>query len=145
MDSTFENYTKSRTTGVYRLLVLNGHKSHHSAEFEVYCQEHSIITLYMPAYSSYILQPLEVGCFSPLKQAYDWQIKEIIRAQITHISKDDFFPAFHAVFDIAMTKSNIQGGFRGTRLFPFDPKRVISILNLKLKTPTPPNSRPSTA
>ena len=69
----------------------------------------------------------------------------MMRAQITHISKDDFFPAFHAAFDIAMTKSNIQGGFRGAGLFPFDPERVISILDLKLKTPTPPNSRPSTA
>ncbi len=141
----FEKHTKSRTTGVYRLLVLDGHESHHSAEFEVYCQEHSIITLCMPAHSSHILQPLDVGCFSPLKQAYGRQIEEMMRAQITHISKDDFFPAFHAAFDIAMTKSNIQGGFRGARLFPFDPKRVISILDLKLKTLTPPNSRLSTA
>jgi hypothetical protein len=69
----------------------------------------------------------------------------MIRAQITHISKNDFFPAFHAAFDIAITKSNIQGGFRGAGLFPFDPKRVISILDLKLKTLTPLSSRPSIA
>jgi hypothetical protein len=141
----FEKYTKPRTTGVYRLLVLDGHESHHSAEFEVYCTEHNIITLCMPAHSSHILQPLDVGCFSPLKQAYGQQIEEMMRAQITHISKDDFFPAFHAAFNIAMTESNIQGGFRGAGLFPFDPERVISTLDLKLKTPTPPNSRPSTA
>jgi hypothetical protein len=76
----FDKHTKSRTTGVYRLLVLDGYKSHHSAEFEVYCKEHNIITLCMPAYSSYILQPLDVGCFSPLKQAYGRQIEEMMRA-----------------------------------------------------------------
>jgi regulator of replication initiation timing len=99
----------------------------------------------MPAHSSYILQPLDVGCFSSLKQVYSWQIEEMIQAQITYISKDDFFPAFYTVFNIAMTKSNIQGRFRGSGLFPFDPERVISTLDLKLKMPTPPNSRPSTA
>ena len=94
----------------------------------------------MPAHSSHILQPLDVGCFSPLKQAYGRQIEEMMRAYITHISKDDFFPAFRVAFDIAMTKSNIQGGFRGAGLFLFDPEGVISLLDLKLKTPTPPNS-----
>ncbi len=99
----------------------------------------------MPTHSSHILQPLNVGCFSPLKQVYGREIEDIIRAQITHISKDDFFPAFHAAFNTAMTESNIQGGFRGTGLLLFDLKRVISALNLKLKTPTPLNSRLSTA
>ena len=136
----FEKHTKPRTIGGYRLLVLDGHESHHSAEFEVYCKEHNIITLCMPAHSSHILQPLDVGCFSPLKQAYGRQIEEIMRTQITYISKDDFFPAFYAAFHIAMTESNIQGGFRGAGLFLFDPERVISTLDLKLKTLTPPNS-----
>ena len=44
-----------------------------------------------------------------------------------------------------MTESNIKGGFRGAGLVPFDPERVILALDLKLKTPTPPNSRPNTA
>ena len=133
---------RPRTIGGYRLLVLDGHESHHSDEFEEYCKEHNIITLCMPAHSSHILQPLDVGCFGPLKKAYGQQIEDMMQAYITHITKDDFFPAFHAAFNIAMTESNIQGGFRGAGLLPFDPKSVISTLDLKLKTPTPPNSRP---
>ncbi|KFZ23222.1 hypothetical protein V502_02299 [Pseudogymnoascus sp. VKM F-4520 (FW-2644)] len=69
----------------------------------------------------------------------------MMRAHIIHITKDDFFPAFYAAFNIAMTESNIQGGFQGARLLPFDPESVISALDLKLKTPTPPSSRPGTA
>ena len=141
----FEKHTKPRTIGAYRLLILDGHESHHSDEFEEYCKEHNIVTLCMPAHSSHILQPLDVGCFSPLKKAYGRQIEDMIRAHIIHITKDDFFPAFHAAFNIAMTTSNIQGGFRGAGLLPFDPESVISTLDLKLKTPTPSNSRPSTA
>jgi hypothetical protein len=76
----FDKNTKSRTTGGYRLLILNGHESHHSAGFELHCKEHKIITLCMPAHSSHILQPLDVGCFGPLKQAYGRQIEKKMRA-----------------------------------------------------------------
>ncbi|KFY73667.1 hypothetical protein V499_06259 [Pseudogymnoascus sp. VKM F-103] len=107
----FEKHTKARSVGGYRLLVLDGHESHHSDEFEEYCKEHNIITLCMPAHSSHILQPLDISCFGPLKKAYGRQIEDMMRAHISHITKDDFFPAFHAAFNIAMTESNIQGGF----------------------------------
>ena len=66
----FDQHTASRTKGIYRMLILNGHESHYSTDFELYCQQHNIITLYMPAHSSHLLQPLDVGCFGPLKQAY---------------------------------------------------------------------------
>jgi hypothetical protein len=141
----FEKHTKARTIGGYRLLVLDGHESHHSDAFEEYCKEHDIVTLCMPAHSSHILQPLDVGCFGPLKKAYGRQIEDMMRAYIIHITKDDFFPAFRKAHFAAMTESNIQGGFRGAGLLPFDSEKVISTLDLKLKTPTPQNSRPGTA
>jgi hypothetical protein len=125
--------------GVYRLLVLDGHESHHLVEFEEYCKEHNIITLCMPPYSSHLLQPLDVGCFSPLKKAYSRQIEELMRQQITYITKEDFIPAFRAAFQTSLTESNIQGGFRGAGIVLFDPERVISTLDLKLRTPTPTN------
>jgi hypothetical protein len=141
----FEKHTKARTIGGYRLLILDGHESHHSDKFEEYCKEHNIVTLCMPAHSSHILQPLDVGCFGPLKKAYGRQIEDMMRAHIIHITKDDFLPAFRVAHFAAMTKSNIQGGFRGAGLLPFAPEKVISTLDLKLHTPTPENSRPGTA
>ena len=141
----FDKYTKSRSTGGYRLLILDGHESHHSVDFELYCKEENIITLCMPPHSSHILQPLDVGCFSPLKTAYGNQIGELMKLHRTHINKEDFLPAFYAAFLAAMIESNVRGGFRGAGLVPFDPEHVISQLDLKLKTPTPPRSQPGTA
>jgi hypothetical protein len=60
-----------------------------------------------------------------------------MRCSITHISKTEFFPAFYAAFQAAITESNIKGGFRGAGLAPFDPESVISKLDVKLRTPTP--------
>ncbi|OWT42501.1 DDE superfamily endonuclease domain-containing protein [Pochonia chlamydosporia 170] len=90
----FEKHTQPQTRGAYRLLILDGHESHHSTAFELFCKDHKIITLCMPSHSSHILQPLDVGCFGPLKKAYGKEIEGLMRAHITHITKADFFPAF---------------------------------------------------
>jgi hypothetical protein len=138
----FNQHTSKRSNGAYRLLILDGHESHHSAEFEVYCKENKIITLCMPPHSSHLLQPLDVGCFGPLKKAYGREIEHLIKCSITHISKTEFFPAFHAAFQAIMTESNIKGGFRGAGLVPLSAEHVISKLDVKLHTPTPPEGTP---
>jgi hypothetical protein len=136
----FDKHTRLRTVGRYRLLIVDGHESHHSADFELYCKENNIITLCMPAHSSHLLQPLDVGCFSPLKRVYSCQIEDLIRAHVSHITKADFFPAFKTAFCATFTERNIKAGFRGAGLTPFDPNTVISKLDVKLHTPTPPGS-----
>ncbi len=133
----FDKHTKARSCGVYRLLILDGHESHHSTEFELFCKEHNIITLCMPAHSSHILQPLDVGCFGPLKKAYGREIEGLMKGHVTHIAKTDFLPAFFAAFQAAMTENNIKGAFRGAGLVPFDPDSVLSRLDVKLRTPSP--------
>ncbi|KAL2016468.1 hypothetical protein VTK56DRAFT_3489 [Thermocarpiscus australiensis] len=51
----FDYHTAARTKGKYRLLILDGHESHHSTEFERYWQQNNIITLCMPPHSSDLL------------------------------------------------------------------------------------------
>jgi hypothetical protein len=92
----------------------------------------------MPPHASHFLQPLDVGCFAPLKKAYGGQIKDLIRSGINHITKLEFLPAFRVAFEASFTKSNMQGGFRGAGLVPHDPEAVISNLDIQLRTPTPP-------
>ena len=66
----FDKYTKPFRQGGYRILVLDRHESHDSVVFQDYYKENNIITLCLPAYSSYITQPLDVRCFSILKRMY---------------------------------------------------------------------------
>jgi DDE superfamily endonuclease len=125
------------------MLILDGHKSHESAEFQEYCKAHNIITLYLPPHSSHLTQPLDVRCFSVLKRVYSREIETFIKAHINHITKVEFFLAFKAAYSASMTPQNGQAGFRGAGLVPFNPQAVLLKLDVKLRTPTP--SRPSTA
>ena len=92
----FDKHTAARAKGPYRMLVLDGHESHESAEFQEYCKTHNIITLGLPPHSSHLTQPLDVGCFSVLKRAYGRQIEIFIKAHINHITKVEFFLAFQS-------------------------------------------------
>ncbi|KAL9563820.1 hypothetical protein ACKAV7_012062 [Fusarium commune] len=133
----FDRYTKTRSVGRYRLLILDGHESHHSLKFEKYCQANKIVTLFMLLHSSHLLQPLDVGYFSLLKRAYGQEIEHLMRCSITHVSKTEFFPAFYAAFQATMTEKNIKAAFRGAGIIPLDPESVISKLDVQLRTPTP--------
>jgi hypothetical protein len=96
----------------------------------------------MPPHSSHLLQPLDVGCFGPLKKAYGREIEHLIKCSITHVSKTEFFPAFYKAHQAAMIEKNIQGGFKGAGLAPLDANHVISKLDIQLRTPTPAIDEP---
>ena len=63
---------------------------------------------------------------------------------INHVSKLEFLCGFRAAFFASITKRNIQGGFAGAGLVPYNPERVLSKLDVRLRTPTPLNSRAAT-
>jgi hypothetical protein len=52
----------------------------------------------MLPYLSYLLQLLNVGCFSPLKRAYSREIEALICNYINYITKLEFLLAFKAAF-----------------------------------------------
>ena len=91
----------------------------------------------MPPHSSHLLQPLDVGCFSPLKRAYSREVEALIRHHINHITKLEFLPAFKVAFDRAFTTANICSAFRGAGLQPLQPDAVLSKLDVQLRTLTP--------
>jgi hypothetical protein len=92
----------------------------------------------MPSHLSHLLQPLDVACFAPLKRSYGDSISALARNHIYHINKETFLPAFKAAYEQTFTEENARAGFRGAGLVPFNPEAVLSKLNVRLRTPTPP-------
>ncbi|EDN10036.1 hypothetical protein HCAG_05839 [Histoplasma mississippiense (nom. inval.)] len=109
-------------------------------EFDQFCSENQIIALYMPPHSSHLLQPLDVGCFSPLKTAYGRQVENQMRLGINHIDKEEFLALYPAAQMQALTENNIKSSFRAAGLVPYNPEQVLSRLNTTMHTPTPPGT-----
>jgi hypothetical protein len=68
--------------------------------------------LCMPPYFSYLLQPLDAGCFSQLKPAYSREIKALNRYYINYITMLKFLLAFKAVSERLITAANIYSAFK---------------------------------
>jgi hypothetical protein len=121
--------------GVYRLLILNSYESYHLAKFKEICLERKIITLYIPLYLLYLLYPLNISCFSPLKRIYSTKIMALARRSITHITKIDFLLVFKTAYIKTFIVEIINRAFRGAGLIPYNLDVVILRLNIRLRTP----------
>lgn len=75
----FNKHTATRTVGAWRLLIIDGHESHNLKEFQDLYVEWKILALCMPSHASHLLQPLDIGCYSPLKKAYGAEISALAR------------------------------------------------------------------
>src|ERR1700712_2746448 len=133
----FNKWTKYITKGMHRLLFLDGHGSRSTPEFDTFCEEIKIITLCLPPHSSHLLQPLDVACFSPLKQAYSRLVQQLARKGIFHLDKTDFIANYQTARLETHYEQNAISEFRATGLIPFNPDRFLSALTIT-KTPSPP-------
>ncbi|RFU26650.1 hypothetical protein B7463_g9676, partial [Scytalidium lignicola] len=142
LQNTFNPFTKDKTKGQYRMLILDGHGSHVAPEFDRYCTQNNIIPLCMPPHSSHILQPLDVTCFAVLKRNYGAAIEAKVRGKIQHIDKGDFLNAYQSIRQQTFKSETIRNGFIATGLIPYNPEHVMAKLTLQIedKTPTPPGS-----
>lgn len=136
----FETLTAPQAAGKYRLLIVDGHRSHATASFDHFCTERKIIPLYLPPYSTHLLQPLDVSCFVPLEHFYRQEMRERIEDNPHAIDKREMLSVYTEVHSIAFSKSNILSGFTDAGLIPLNPERVLAKLEAEAKTPMPPLS-----
>jgi hypothetical protein len=90
----FEQATRTRTQGRFRLLILDGFKSHIEYDFVQFAQDNSIILFNFPPHTTHLLQPLDVVCFQPLKHYHSEAIDAAVRMGDTEFSKVEFLAAF---------------------------------------------------
>jgi hypothetical protein len=75
----FDQYTEARAKGRSRLLLMEGHSSHITLGFCEYALAHNIVRFCLPAHSTHLLQPLDVGIFSPLQHYYSKAVNDHMR------------------------------------------------------------------
>ena len=119
---------------MYRLLILDGHTSHVSLEFIQYCTDHKIIALCLPPHSTHVLQPLDVGVFSPLAKAYKTRIQQDSVFGAEKITNEQFLKFYQLARQEAISLRNIASAWRAAGLKPFNPSPILQ----KYRPRTPP-------
>jgi hypothetical protein len=124
----FHWMTIKHTKGVWRLLLLDGHGSHYTKEFATFAAEVKILLFAFPPHLTHILQPLDVGCFQPLKWYHGRSLDYASRSGATEINKADFLSTIDEIRRLTFTSNTIKSGWRRTGLHPWDPEKVVTPL-----------------
>ena len=104
------------------LLLFNGHLTHLSlAIFDLVIQE-NISLVKLPAHCTDILQPLDISCFSLLKQKYQKLLTEFVHRTggRQKLSKPVSCNLIPKIWRKGLTKENLVSGFQKTGIFPVD-------------------------
>lgn len=110
-----------------RLLVLDGHGSHTTDEFITTCFLNNVHLLFLPAHTSHVLQPLDLGCFSSLKAKYRTLVSEFIRrTDGCQLGKRNFLEFYTEARKVGLRKDNILSGWRSTGLWPENRRKPLS-------------------
>ena len=108
-----------------RLLILDGHASHVNYKFCLYCKANNIQLYCLPPHSTHILQPLDVGLFSPLQREYSKAIEDYHNTTGLGINHSTFLPHYKQARKLAYTQENIESAFRATGIVPLNPRSVL--------------------
>jgi len=133
-------------SGEYRLLLLDGHKSHATFEFMWKCHENKVVVFYLPPHSSHVLQPLDLTCFSPVKGRYREQIANLARYDdASAVKKAKFLDCYQKASQEGLSEKNIKAGWRAAGLHPWNPHKAIHssqvLQNAPITAQTPPNRK----
>ena len=103
------------------ILVLDGHSSHYCPETISMAAEQQIILCALPPHTTHITQPLDRGCFAPLKVAWrDVCHMFCARHPGRTVSRYDFCELFAKAWFKAFSMTNIVNSFQATGICPFN-------------------------
>lgn len=127
LTQVFDRYTTAKARRGWRLLLLDGHGSHITADFIDFCDANRILLAIFPPHSTHSLQPLDVVLFSPLSRNYTTQLnRNSQRSQgLTSVKKSDFYSNFYAAWSSTMRQELIVKSFSATGVWPMDADPVL--------------------
>lgn len=110
------------------LLLLDGHSSHYSPDLINAAAEELVLLFVLPPHTTHLTQPLDKGCFSPLKKCWKNVChKFYCRNPGRVVSRFDFSTLFADAWKEAMSQKNILAGFKTTGICPFNRAKIQTI------------------
>ena len=120
----FDCQTRDKANGETRVLILDGHSSHHTEKLLNFALANNIIILGYPPHCTHALQGLDVVCFARMKEAWKVQIMLFEELHKHKVKKGDFVEVFGKALKEAFTKETVLAVFQATGIFPFNPNVI---------------------
>jgi len=119
-------------------LLYDGYSLHDTAEFKQLAEENNIVLYMFPPHLTYLLQPLDVGCFQSYKHYHKLAVHHAIRNMQLTYNYSCFVEDLTGIRDKALTEKTIVSAWRKAGLFPLDVDLVLK----QMKTYSNPIPKP---
>lgn len=107
------------------VLIQDGHASHFSIELIELARANDIWLLCLPAHTSHILQPLDVGIFKPFKASFSKACSlYLAKCPGRVITTNMIASLVGSAWANSHTPVNIMGGFRKSEIYPLNPGSI---------------------
>ena len=109
-----------------RLLIVDGHHSHTTDDYMWECFQNNIQLLFLPAHTSYVLQPLDLSVFSVLKRAYRRELNKIPRiTESTVMGRRIMLECYRRARATAFREANCRSGWFASGLWPVNKQKPL--------------------
>ncbi|CAD6208597.1 GSCOCG00012747001-RA-CDS [Cotesia congregata] len=108
------------------VLYMDNHSSHLNLPLVSFCREKQIELVMLPPNSTHIMQPLDISFFRPFKDSWKKYVPKWKNQEgVAQIKKENFPLVLKFTLDNMKNEKNVVvSGFKGSGLYPFDPKVV---------------------
>lgn len=137
LTTVFQPATMPDDPSTRRLLIMDGHGSHITANVISFCMNNAIDLLILPPHTSHLLQPLDVSVFGPLKRSLAAETDAASRLDPGRIQRVEWTETYIRARSIALSSSNIKSGWRATGLSPLSPITVLEKVRASAGHPSP--------
>lgn len=111
-------HSKAGLNKPWKILLLDGHESHHYKPFQLKAAEHHIKLFYFPSHLTHILQPLDVGIFRPWKHYHKLAIQAALRSLDFEYTITSFFRDLTLIRQQTMQRHTIINAFTSSGMWP---------------------------
>lgn len=125
LEKHFLKYVSHDISGTPLLILFDGHRSHVSLTLQDWAESKNIILFILPPHCSHILQPLDIGCFGPLKSCYNREAQLFMRRNPgLKITKFNIGQMLCSPYQKGLSPQNLTSSFKKSGIYPFNPKAV---------------------
>jgi hypothetical protein len=129
----FLSYTKVNSQ--WRMLILDGHKSHISTDFFDLCLANNLFPLFLPPHATHLLQPLDLVNFGVIKQRFHTLLYNRTLEGNLSVNFSVFFALYFQSREEGLSQRNCQAAFREAGLIPLNRGKCLQNLVLRPRTP----------
>ena len=102
------------------LLLMDGHSTHYQPCVVRKAAE-EVLLFCLPPHTTHLTQPLDKGCFGPLKMSWRKECQAYLRRNPGKVvTRYEFSMLFSKAWFQGMSMTNVIGGFRTTGVYPFN-------------------------